>query len=130
MADRLGLSENVVFHGRITDHKKLDAVYAANDLFLFPSVFDNDPLVVCEAGNMGTPSLVLKNTGASERITDGVNGFLSENDVNAYADKIISLSADKARLTEVGENAKNLFSEWKENVKEYRKLYQRLINKE
>lgn len=129
-ADRLGLSENVVFHGRITDHKKLDAVYAANDLFLFPSVFDNDPLVVCEAGNMGTPSLVLKNTGASERITDGVNGFLSENDVNAYADKIISLSADKARLTEVGENAKNLFSEWKENVKEYRKLYQRLINKE
>ena len=130
ISKKLGLSENVVFHGRITDHKKLDDIYASNDLFLFPSVFDNDALVVCEAGNMGTPSLVLKGTGASERITDGVNGFVSENDVTAYADKIISLSSDKSKLKNVGENAKNLFTGWRENAEEYKKIYKRLLNKE
>ena len=67
---------------------------------------------------------------ASERITDGVNGFVSENDVTAYADKIISLSSDKSKLKNVGENAKNLFTGWRENAEEYKKIYKRLLNKE
>mgnify|MGYP002728972828 FL=1 len=68
---------------------------------LFPSVFDSDGLVVCEAGNMGTPSLTLEGTGASERITDGVNGFTAPNSVEEYAAKIISVMSDRQNLRRV-----------------------------
>lgn len=122
-----GLSENVKFLGRITDSKKLDEIYADSDLFLFPSVFDNDPLVVCEAGNMGTPSLVLKDTGAQERLIDNVNGFVSDKNINSFSDKIIYLMGNKQLLKDAGINAKNLFTSWKENKEEYLELYKKLL---
>ena len=58
---------------------------------LFPSIFDTDGLVVKEAAAKGTPSLVIKNTGAAEQIEDGVNGWALDNDIDAFADKIEEL---------------------------------------
>lgn len=122
-----GLSENIKFLGRTLDAIKLDKIYAESDLFLFPSIFDNDPLVICEAGNMGTPSLVIENTGAQERLIDNVNGFVSKNDLNDFAEKIIYLMNNKELLQKAGFNARNLFSSWQENKKEYINIYNILL---
>ncbi len=124
------LSDCIKFLGRTTDSKKLDKLYAENDLFLFPSVFDNDPLVVCEAGNMGTPSLVIEGTGASERINDGENGFTSKYGVEDFAEKIIYFINHRDKLKDAGKEAKNLFTSWQDNKKEYLTLYKKLLNKE
>ena len=59
---------------------------SAADLFLFPSMYDNAPLVVREAAMMGTPSVILKGSTASEVIVDGVNGFLADQTPDSYAD--------------------------------------------
>lgn len=129
-AAKLGIGENVNFIGKITDAASLDKFYAESDLMLFPSVFDSDGLVVCEAGNMGTPSLTLEGTGASERITDGVNGFTAPNSVEEYAAKIVSVMSDRQNLRRVGENAKNLFTDWSANVAQYKKIYTELLKKD
>lgn len=129
-AAKLGIGDNVKFLGSITDTAALDKIYAESDLLLFPSVFDSDGLVVCEAGNMGTPSLTLADTGASERITDGVNGFTAPHSTEGYAEKLVSVISDKQNLRRVGENAKHLFTDWGANVAQYKKIYTELLKKD
>lgn len=122
-----GLSDNVRFLGRITDRESLASHYSLADLFLFPSIFDNDPLVVCEAGLRLLPSFVIENTGASERIIDGISGFTAKNDVCAFADKIEYLMDNPEFLKIVGKNSAKLATPWKENAKAYLSAYKGMI---
>lgn len=128
-AQKIGLKDNVVFTGAITDKKQLRNMYAMSDLFFFTSIFDNDGLVVMEAANEGTPSLVLKDTGASERLTDGVTGFTVENDAVAVAEKLEYLMNNRELLAEVGKNASVIFTSWQETVDAYLEIYKQEIEK-
>ncbi len=128
LTEKLGLSDNVVFTGVIRDRVKLSEYYAQSNLFLFPSVFDTDGLVILEAANYGTPTLVLENTGASERITDGKTGFTSKPTEKDYAQKIIDLMQDKEKLFEIGKNATSIFAGWEQTAKQYVELYEKLLN--
>ncbi|MBR1538296.1 MAG: glycosyltransferase, partial [Bacteroidales bacterium] len=75
MTDRLGIRDHVSFIGRVTDREKLKQYYAAADLFLFPSLYDTDGLVVREAAALNTPSVMLKEASAAGMLTDGETGF-------------------------------------------------------
>ncbi len=79
LAQELGIGRETVFTGHITDRKTLMSLYARADLFVFPSLYDNAPMVVREAAAAGTPSLLIRGSCAAEGVTDGVNGFLCEN---------------------------------------------------
>ena len=52
----LGLASKVSFVGSIVEREILKRYYVAADLFLFPSLYDNAPLVIREAAALGTPS--------------------------------------------------------------------------
>ena len=79
LAETLGIADNTVFTGHIVDREILKGLYARADLFVFPSLYDNAPMVVREAAAAGTPSLLIRGSCAAEGIEDGVNGFLCEN---------------------------------------------------
>lgn len=79
LTEQLGLSENTVFTGHIADRETLKGLYARADLFLFPSLYDNAPMVVREAAAAGTPSLLIEGSCAADGVTDGDNGFLCKN---------------------------------------------------
>ena len=104
-ADSLGLSSFVHFCGVIYERHKLQQYYAAAHLFLFPSIYDNAPLVVREAAAMHTPPVLLKGSTASEIITHRDNGFLSDNTAQDFAETIHSALADRAMLTAIAEKA-------------------------
>ena len=53
--NELGLQNHVTLLGNIHDRERLKRIDAAADLFLFPSLYDNAPLVVREAAAMHTP---------------------------------------------------------------------------
>lgn len=128
-AAKIGLSDNVIFTGEITDKLLLSSLFAVAQLYLFPSIFDNDPLTVVEAALHKVPAVTLKGTGSSERIEDGVSGFIVENDRNVYANKIIELIQNKDFVKKVGENAEKLIpKEWFKTAKEYLVEYNNLIN--
>ena len=76
LTEELGLENEVTFAGRVSDRMKLMALYRRADLFVFPSVYDNAPLVVREAAMMATPALVIEGSCAAEGIADEDNGFL------------------------------------------------------
>ncbi len=56
----LGLNDMVIYTGHVTDTNLLDGLYTRADLLVFPSLYDNAPMVVREAAALGTPSLLAR----------------------------------------------------------------------
>lgn len=120
----LGLGGKVTLHGVVKDRKTLSDYYAASDLFLFPSFYDNAPLVVREAAAMGTPSVLLHGSTASEVIKDGVNGFLAFSATQDFAKAIETICTDRKLLREVSAEARNtLVRSWEDVVEEVTDRY-------
>lgn len=124
----LGLQDKVNFRGVITDRELLKDYYAASDIFLFPSRYDNAPLVVREAAAMATPSILLSGSTASEVIMDGKNGFLTDDNPRQIAELIKQLEADKDKILLAGLEARNsLVRSWEDVVGEVMDRYDVLI---
>lgn len=112
----LGLQDHITLLGNIHDRERLKRIDAAADLFLFPSLYDNAPLVVREAAAMHTPALMLQESTAAEVINADVNGFLTPNDIHAYAKQITYLIEHPDILQKVGDKASTTISRSWENV--------------
>lgn len=123
-----GLEGNVRINGVERDRHKLSRYYAAADLFLFPSFYDNAPLVVREAAAMGTPSILLNGSTASEVITDRVNGFLTDRTATDYADMLRRLDSDREEISRVAMGARQtLVRRWENVVDEVIDRYNTLL---
>ncbi|NLI72174.1 MAG: glycosyltransferase family 4 protein [Bacteroidales bacterium] len=128
MVKARNLEYKIFFTGSVYDREQLKNLYAAADLFLFPSIYDNAPLVVREAAALHTPSVVTAGSSTSEIITDNVNGFLTENSPEALAEKIRSISENKEIISIVGENAsKTIARSWESIAEEVLDRYNHLI---
>ena len=112
----LGLQDHVTLLGNIHDRERLKRIDAAADLFLFPSLYDNAPLVVREAAAMHTPALMLQESTAAEVIEPDVNGFLTPNDKQAYADRLAWLIRHHEVLEQVGDKASSTIARTWESV--------------
>ena len=116
---QLGLSSKVTMLGNIHDRERLKRIDAAADLFLFPSLYDNAPLVVREAAAMQTPAILLEGSTAAEVIQPDSNGFLSPNDIQAYADRITYLMQHPEIVQRVGKRAsRTIARSWEDVIDE------------
>ena len=123
-----GLDRKVTFVGTLTDRKKLTDYYAAADLFLFPSLYDNAPLVVREAAALHTAAVMAKGSTAATILTDGYNGFLTENDPAELASLLRRLAADPALVRRAGDNAsRTIVRSWEDCVDEVLRRYDDLL---
>ena len=91
--ETLRLSDRCFFTGSIADRETLRAWYSRADLFLFPSTFDTNGLVVREAAASGCPSVLIAGSCAAEGVTDGRNGFLIEENAVSLCAKLTALCA-------------------------------------
>lgn len=122
------LQDKTHFLGLISDREKLKRIYASADLFLFPSIYDNAPLVVREAAAMHTPSILIKDSTAAEVIQDGINGYLVENDTQSFFQKLCEIYCNPSELRKTGENASlTICRPWKNIIEEVKDRYQNII---
>lgn len=125
---QLGLSDCVSFQGSVLDRQCLRDYYLVADLFLFPSLYDNAPLVVREAAALHTPALMISGSTASAVIQDNQNGFLSTETTDDYAQCIRNILSDRSRLDRVAVGAsQTLARSWEDIADEVSERYQRLI---
>ena len=118
----------MTFVGSITDREKLTDYYAASDLFLFPSLYDNAPLVVREAAALHTPAVMAKGATAATILRDGENGFLVDNDPDKMAELLRELVHDPERVHRVGVQAsKTIVRSWEDCVEEVIDRYNSLL---
>lgn len=128
MVSEYGLDSKVTFVGTVTDRDKLKEYYAASDLFLFPSLYDTQGLVVREAAALHSPSILAAGSTAGAAITDGVNGFLTANDADSMAGLLRELINDPERVRRVGLQAsKTLVRSWRDCVEEALDRYNVLL---
>lgn len=129
-AASLGLSDRIVFTGGISDRDLLTGVNLNADLFFFPSVYDNTPLVVREAAAVGVPSLLTKGSNAAESVTPGVNGFVAEENAEAMRDEILRVFADPAYVKAIGQKAKETIPiPWEELIPRICEQYALIIDR-
>ena len=107
----------IIFTGPIYDRDVLRAWNTRADLFLFPSTYDTNGIVVREAAACGLASVLIKDSCAAEGITDGRNGFIIDNNGQAMFELLKELSAKRDFMHEVGQNAMDeIYISWEESV--------------
>lgn len=107
------LNDKVIFSGLVTDRNKLKSIYSCADLFVFPSIYDNSPLVIQEAAAFDVPSVVVKKSSAAEGITDKVNGFLIDDNPQALFKLISEVKKYPEVIKLAGEGArKSIYKPW------------------
>ncbi len=125
-----GLDGHVTFTGMLTNRDDITRYYAVADLFLFPSLYDNAPLVVREAAALHTPSVMIDESTAATILRDGENGFLVPNNLDAFVSRLRELLADPERVHRVGKTAsRSIVRSWEDVVDEVLDRYNRLIAK-
>ena len=115
--EELGLTDRCLFPGSVRDRQALRAWYCRADLFLFPSTFDTNGLVVREAAACGLPAVLIRGSCAAEDVTDGVTGFLIEENAPSLAACLRELLRSPEKLRAVGRAAEeNLYLSWADAV--------------
>ncbi|MBQ8161904.1 MAG: glycosyltransferase [Clostridia bacterium] len=126
-AKRLGIQDDVQFLGFMSDRNELMALYHRADLLVFPSLYDNAPMVVREAAVMGTPALVVQGSCSAEGMEDQVNGYISPNETPEAIYETIVRALPSVR--EVGERARvSIPKSWRSIMEKVVSEYERLID--
>lgn len=123
----LGIGDRCHFMGFMQDRAALMALYDMADLFIFPSLYDNAPMVLREAASMGTPAVLVKGSCSAEGVEDGVNGFISPDEKAAsIAATILKALPD---IKPVGLQAqKTIPISWESILNQVLAEYDKLIN--
>jgi len=128
--NKIDLNKKVIFTGKITNREVLAKYYAAADLFLFPSLYDASSIVQIEAASQSLPGLFLKGAATTANVINNRNGFIENNNIKDYANRIEEILTNKKLLDEVSNNAyKELYVNWDTKIQEVYNLYLELINK-
>ncbi|MBO6015872.1 MAG: glycosyltransferase [Lachnospiraceae bacterium] len=113
-----GVADKVIFTGAEHDRDVLRAWNTRADLFLFPSTYDTNGIVVREAAACGLASVLVKDSCAAEGITDGRNGYLIEETAQAMAARLMEICKDLSAVHQVGQNAMDeIYLSWDSAVK-------------
>ena len=121
---------HVNFVGKIVDREVLQGLYLSADLFFFPSVYDNSPLVVREAASMGVPSLLTTGSNAAEAVQKDISGFTAEENKVAMFREILRIFGTKGLLEKVSAGARrDVAKTWKEIIPQVQEKYAEIIEK-
>ena len=116
-AEELKLGDRVIFTGRIYEREKLSALYCRSDLFLFPSTYDTNGLVVREAAACSLPSVLVRGSCAAEDTIDGRNCFHIDENAASLAVCLTELILHPEALARARDHvADDLYISWKDAV--------------
>lgn len=122
MAEKAGLynksgNSKCIFTGPVYDREVLRAWNTGADLFLFPSSYDTNGIVVREAAACGLASVLLSGSCAAEGITNDHNGFIIEEDPKSMYELLKRLSGQRDHMKQVGQNAMDeIYISWESSV--------------
>jgi glycosyltransferase involved in cell wall biosynthesis len=105
------IPDGVVFTGPLKG-EALSEQYRRATVFVLPSIEDGFGLVVGEAMSFGLPVLITTNTGASDVVNDGVEGYVvPPGDERALAERLQQMADDNELMNRLSATA--LQTAWK-----------------
>lgn len=117
-AGKLGLGKDCMFPGAIRDRELLRRYFCAADMFLFPSTFDTNGIVVREAAACGLPSVLVKGSCAAEGTSHLHNAYLIDENAGSMAEAVKFSCREGEALKSMGYAAMDeLYISWEESVR-------------
>ena len=117
------------FAGPVYDREELAAWYSRADLFLFPSTFDTNGLVVREAAACSLGAVLVKDSCASEGVTNGVDGLLIDETAESLAACLMKTIDHPDIMQRIGKAAsENLYLSWDDAVSRAIERYEIVID--
>lgn len=104
LVDDLGITNHVLFAGLLPREEVVQA-YGGADLFVFASLTETQGIVLGEAKAAGLPVVALKANGASEMIKTGIDGILTELNLEEFQKAVITLLNNPELRNSFGANA-------------------------
>jgi glycosyltransferase involved in cell wall biosynthesis len=102
LAAHLGISERVVFPGRLS-RLEVAAAMARADIIVMPSRIEPFGIVILEAWRAGRPIVATNNGGPKEFVRDGEDGLLFDpRDVGSLSEELDGLLSDPSRRDHLG----------------------------
>lgn len=106
LAATLQLDRSVVFHGFVSEERKIDLMRSAW-ANVFPSPKEGWGITVIEAAACGTPSLASDSPGLRDSVCHGETGFLvPHGDIDALAARMLELADSPPLMTRLGDRAR------------------------
>ncbi len=122
-ARQIGLEDDCVFTGAVRDRETLRIYFTLADLFLFPSTFDTNGIVVREAAACYCPSLLILDSSAAEGVVHMQTGLLTDGKPEDMTALIRFACENRGALKKIGEAAaESMYLSWEDAVK---KAYER-----
>lgn len=128
----LNIEDSVEFLGFI-EHSKLPALFAGFDIFVMPSVVEDESFGVAavEASATGLPVVATDVGGVSEVVKDNVTGYLIEKkNVEKLAAAIEKLILDPQLRLNMGKAGRDYVVQrynWEENLLAMKNLYEKIL---
>ena len=114
LISRLSLDDDIILLGQ-TEDDKMASLIARADVMLYPSVYDYYGIAKIECAGFGVPGIFIKDSFVANEVFDEVNGYVSEDNIQEYADTITKVLFNRAQLKEVSANAYNdLYLTWEQ----------------
>ena len=126
----IGLGDRCIFTGAIRERETLRAWYCRADLFLFPSTYDTNGIVVREAAACGLGSVLIEGSCAAEGVTGDRNGFLIQENAQAMYALLSRLCREPDAMRRIGETAmEELYLSWEDSVARAAERYEVVLDK-
>ena len=117
LVKELRLDDVCIFTGAIRDREKLRTYFSLSDLFLFPSTFDTNGIVVREAAACGTASVLVRGSCAAEDVTEDGNALLIEENAASLKALLERVGTNRPALRDLGQRAlEQLYLSWEDSV--------------
>lgn len=89
--EELGILDRVCFVGNVPN-EELNRYLQACDVYLFASKSETQGIVLAEAMASGCPVVAVQASGVEDIVRDGRNGFVTEEDTDAWTEKILEIT--------------------------------------
>ena len=128
LVTELKLKDKVHFLGQLTDRAEIKAVFAASDLFLFPSLYDTSGIVIQEAAAFKVPSVLSRGSNVAAVICDGKNGFCTTPETTPFADLLEYLVKNPELVKKAGVEAqRTVYKHWESIISGVAERYHEII---
>ncbi|MDP7457108.1 MAG: glycosyltransferase family 4 protein [Candidatus Woesearchaeota archaeon] len=131
LAQNLNISKSVTFTGMVK-HDQMPSLYQQCDIFVLPSFYEAQPLVLLEA-MASSKALIVSSSilSASELVKENKNGFLfNPTDKKELAEKIITLLKNKKLREQFGRESYKMAQEFtlKKSIDKLENIYQEILS--
>nr|WP_290700324.1 glycosyltransferase [Halomonas sp. UBA3074] len=109
--DTLKLTARVTLVGAVPPDQ-MALYYHLGDIFVFASTSETQGMVILEAMSAGLPVVAVRSSGIDDVVRQGVNGFKTPQNRQAWGQKVIELKDNEALRQQLGKQASHFAEEF------------------